>query len=200
MAANPNESQRMTEAEYLAFERANPIRHEYLAGEVFAMSGASRAHNLISGNLVVALKTQLRGRDCELYAADMRVKIAPLHRCTYPDLSIVCDALRFADEALDTLLNPTLIIEILSPSTEAYDRGREFHAYQHIDSLREYLLVVQDGPHIERYLRREGGIWEYTSADGLHARLALDSVGCTLVLADVYEQVNFEAAHDSESE
>ena len=182
---------RMTEAEYLAFERASETKHEFLDGEVFAMSGASEAHNLISINTAATLHTRLRGRSCKVYPSDMRIK-TPGGLYTYPDLSVVCggDA-RFSENEFDTLLNPTVLIEILSPSTERYDRGRKFQAYRELDSLQEYVLIAQDSPHIERYLRQADHVWQFTEAIGLDAEIKLTSIECTLVLADIYEQVTF---------
>lgn len=192
MAALPKpRPEGMTETEYLDYERASETKHEYYDGEIFAMSGASRGHNLISGNLMVAFKTQLRGKGCEVYPADMRVKIPETGLFTYPDLSVMCGEAQFADDTFDTLLNPVVIVEILSPSTESYDRGKKFQHYREIPSLREYVLVAQDSPRIEYYHRRDDGGWEFTDAAGLDATLTLASVGVTLALAEVYEQVTF---------
>ena len=126
MSALRRASQLMSEAEYLEFERASEIKHEFLDGDVFDMTGASEAHNLITVNVITALKNQLRGRPCKLYASDMRVKVSTTGLYTYPDISVVCGEAQFGDEQLDTLLNPNLIIEVLSPSTESYDRGKSF--------------------------------------------------------------------------
>lgn len=191
MSALPEPIQRMTEAEYLAFERASELRHEYFAGEILAISGASEAHNLISGSTFAALYGQLRGRPCKIYGSDMRVKAPATGLYTYPDLSVVCGEARFADNEFDTLLNPIAIIEVLSLSTEAYDRGRRFQHYRRIETLREYLLIAQDSPRIEHYLRRDDGAWLLTEAHGLDAALDLPAIGCALALADVYEQVTF---------
>lgn len=181
----------MTEAEYLQFERAHELKHEFHAGEVLAMTGASRAHNLICTNLVITLGTQLRGQPCEVYANDMRVRVQPARLYTYPDISVACDEPQFTDDHVDTLINPTLIIEVLSPSTERYDRGRKFQHYREVSSLREYVLIAQDSPRIERFLRRDSGLWELTDAHGLDASLNLESIGCTLTLADAYERITF---------
>jgi Uma2 family endonuclease len=197
MSALPNV--RMTEAEYLAFDRASDIKHEYCRGEIFAMSGASRAHNVISGNTYASLHSQLRGRPCEKYQAEMRVRAAHTRLYTYPDITVVWGEPRFADSEVDTLLNPTVLIEVLSPSTERYDRGRKFQHYRAIDSLREYVLIAQDQPRIERYLRQEDGTWLLSDAVGLESRMELTSIGCTLALADVYEQVTFEAEDEPEN-
>lgn len=193
MFAPSGEFMRMTEAEYLAFERASDIRHEYLDGHVYAMTGASRAHNLISTYTAASLINQLRGRPCEVYASDMRVRVSATGLYTYPDVTVVCGNPQFADSALDTLLNPVLVIEVLSPSTESYDRGKKFQHYRQLESLREYVLISQDSPRVERFLRQDDGTWLLTDAAGLDASLELASVACTLALAEVYEKVTFEA-------
>jgi Uma2 family endonuclease len=193
MSALPKKTHLMTEAEYLQLERARAQKHEYLDGEMLAMTGASRAYNLISGSAYAALYLQLRGKSCEVYPSDMRVKVETARFYTYPDITVMCGQARLEDVQLDTLLNPTLIVEVLSPSTERYDRGRKFQLYRNIDSLREYVLIAQDQPHIERYLRRDDGVWEYSDASGLEASIHLPSIGCMLALADVYEQVTFDA-------
>ena len=179
----------ISEAEYLAQERAGEVRHEYYAGEVVAMVGASREHNLIAGGTYTSLYVQLRKRPCEVYMNDMRLMIGPLGKYTYPDITVVCGEPRFADDYIDNLLNPTVIIEVLSPSTEAYDRGEKFEHYRTIDSLREYLLIAQDRYHIDHFVRGDAGYWVLRDAAGLAASIALASIGCELALADVYEKV-----------
>ena len=191
MSALPQDPVAMTETEYLDFERASEFKHEFIDGEVFAMTGASERHNLISVSTLAALYSQLRGGSCKVYPADMRLKVQASGLYTYPDISIVCGDAQFGDERLDTLLNPTVLIEILSPSTERYDRGRKFQDYRKLPSLREYVLIAQDAPHVERYRLQDNGNWELADAEGLDARLELTSIGCTLALADIYEQVTF---------
>ena len=192
MAALPNPRPTMSEQDYLTFERESELKHEFIDGEVYAMTGASESHNLISGNLMLVLKLALRGRPCKVYPADMRVKIETLGMFTYPDLSVVCGEAKFADDVFDSLINPTALIEILSPSTAAYDRGLKFQSYREIPSLKEYVLVEQDKPRIERFMLNEKGNWELTDAHGLNAFLHLPSIDCTLTLSDVYEQVTFD--------
>jgi Uma2 family endonuclease len=187
----------MTEAEYLDFERTAEFKHEFLNGHVYAMSGASRIHNLICTNIVSALHPHLRDKPCEIYQSDMRIKVAATGLYTYPNITIVCGEPKFASNVFDTLLNPTLIIEVLSPSIESYDRGRKFHHYQQIESLQEYVLVTQDAPRIERFLRQQNAVWEYMEANGLNADLQLTSIGSVLALADAYAQVNFTPDDDS---
>jgi Uma2 family endonuclease len=184
------QNQQWTPETYLAFERASAEKHEFIDGNVYAMTGASEAHNLINVNITIALGIQFRGRPCKLYANDMRVRITN-GNYVYPDIAIVCGEAQLEDDQLDTLLNPTVIIEVLSPSTEQYDRGKKFERYRNVESLQEYLLVWQEGAHIERYVRQEVG-WLLTEAKGLDARLELSSIGCTLALAEVYDKVTFD--------
>lgn len=173
---------------YLAFERAREVKHEYVNGEVYLMAGASAKHNVIVGSTVATLHAQLRQRPYELYLINMRVKVSTTVY-SYPDVTIVCEPPRFEDDHEDTLLNPTLIVEVLSPSTEGYDRGKKFTQYRELDSLREYVLIAQDSRHIERYLRQPDGQWLLTDAKGADGVLELASIGCVLSLADVYEKV-----------
>ena len=189
--------QRMTPAEYLAFERDSEIKHEYLDGMIFAMSGASRAHNLICSYTTIHLGNQLQNQPCEIYPADMRVNVEATGLYTYPDLSVVCGEAQLADDEFDTLLNPLLIIEVLSPSTEGYDRGKKFHHYQQLESLREYVLIAQDSPRIERFLRQDDDTWVLTNVTGLENSLPLASVDAALSLAEVYQKVTF-APDDAE--
>lgn len=185
--------QTMSVEEYLAFERASEEKHEYLNGEIFLMSGASNNHNLIVGTTLGIFYVQLRNTGCIYYPSDMRIRVSETGLYTYPDISVVCDPPQLDKSAYqDTLLNPTLIVEVLSPSTESYDRGRKFQHYRALESLQEYVLIAQDSPHIERYLRQPSGEWLLADATGLDARIELSSIGCTLALADVYEKVTFE--------
>jgi Uma2 family endonuclease len=174
---------------YLAYDRASELRHEYIGGEMIAMVGASRAHNLIVFNLALALGTQLKGGPCEAYVNDMRVQVTPSDYL-YPDVVVVCGEPQFTDASLDTLLNPTLLIEVLSPSTEARDRGAKTALYRALGSVQEYLLVAQERAHIERYARTQQG-WLLTEAHGLEGVLELAAAGCTLRLADVYDRITF---------
>jgi Uma2 family endonuclease len=183
----------ITPEEYLKMERASQEKHEYFAGEIFAMTGASENHNMIVFNISGLLHAQLRKSACRAYASDMRLKTPPPVLYTYPDIAVVCNKPVFDDdEHLDTLLNPTLIIEVLSPSTENYDRGTKFLHYRTIESLREYVLIAQDSYRIERFLRQPDNQWLLVDLVGKDAILELPSIGCTLALADVYEKVEFE--------
>ncbi len=191
MAALPDKH--WTPKEYLAFERASEEKHEYLVGEVYLMTGASREHNLIVVNLAGILGNQLKSRDCEAYVNDMRVRISAPRSYTYPDGIVICGQPEFEDNQFDTLLNPTVIIEVLSPSTEIYDRGKKFQLYRTLDSLQEYILITQDSPRIEHYARQQSGQWLLSEVTDLQAQLTLPAVGCKLILADVYNKVTFEA-------
>jgi Uma2 family endonuclease len=163
---------------------------EFFDGEMFAMAGAGEAHNVLVGNLVTGLNNQLRSRPCRVYPSDMRVRVGATGLYTYPDVVVVCGERRFLDERRDTLLNPSLLIEVLSPSTEAYDRGRKFEYYRSIESFGEYLLVSSDRVHADLYTRQPDGRWLLTSAGRLEDSLDLQCVGCRLALADLYEKVD----------
>ena len=198
--ALPQPTHRLTEAEYLALERAAVgVKSEFYDGEMFAMSGATRGHSRISTNLAVEFGNKLRGHRCQPFNADLRVKIEASGLYTYPDLSVVCGADRHGDEEKDNLTNPTLIVEVLSPSTENYDRGRKFEHYRQIPSLKEYLLVSQDQPRIEQFIRQSNQ-WVLRDAVGLKTKLLLPSLKISLSLAAVFRGVKFppvELRHDS---
>jgi Uma2 family endonuclease len=182
---------RYTPEEYLALERQAEYKSEYFAGEIFAMAGASREHNLIAFNLAGALSVQLRGTSCQGFSADMRVKVSSTGLYTYPDLVVACGELLVEDERGDTLLNPTLIVEILSPSTEAYDRGEKFAQYRRFGSLMEYVLVAQDRCRVERFARQPDGQWLLLEVADPLGTVHLASINCDLKLADVYDRVEF---------
>ena len=182
--------------DYLALERSADFKSEYFDGEVFAMSGASEPHNLIVVNASAELRQQLKKRPCKLYANDMRVKVSPTGLYTYPDLIVVCGKAQFDDTHFDTLLNPTLIIEVLSDSTEAYDRGRKFEHYRKLESLAEYVLIAQHRSHIESYRRQPDQSWLLTESAGLDNIFRLDSINCELALAEVYDKIEFNDAND----
>jgi Uma2 family endonuclease len=179
----------LTPEQYLEIERKAEYKSEYFNGEMFAMAGAKEAHNLLVANLVGELRQQFRSRPCRVYPSDMRVHMPTTGLYAYPDVIGLCGERRFLDSQKDTLLNPALIVEVLSPSTEAYDRGRKFEQYTSIESLREYLLVASDRVHLDLYTRQADGRWMLTSADTLESALTLESVGAQLTLADLYEKV-----------
>jgi Uma2 family endonuclease len=186
MATDPH--QRLTIPEYLAFERQSETRHDYLDGEVFAMTGASRTHNLIAGNIFGEIRNQLKGRTCEVYQEAMRVR-TPAGLFTYPDVVVVCGEPRFDDIHFDTLLNPTLLVEVLSPSTAAYDRKAKAFQYRSIPSLAEHVLVAQDQIRIERWSRDGEDEWQSQDLTSLEQVLELPSIRCRLLLGDIYERV-----------
>lgn len=180
--------------EYLRLERQAEYKSEYLNGEIFAMSGASREHNLVTGNIVGELNQQLRGKPGEAYASAMRVKVTATGPYTYPDVIVVCGEPKFEDEYVDTLLNPTLLVEVLSQSTERYDRIAKSSYYRTLDSLAEHMLVAQDEVRFEQYVKQANGQWllfEYTSLDGI---AKLQSINCSLALRDVYDKVSLATA------
>jgi Uma2 family endonuclease len=178
-----------TPEEYLAFERRSEFKSEYVGGEIVAMTGASRRHNRIVLNLAVSLHTQLKERkSCEVFANDMRIRVAAAGLYTYPDIAVTCEP-RFEDDELDTLLNPVLIAEVLSKSTQSYDRGDKFASYRALPSFAEYLILAQDRVHVEHSVREPDGRWVLTETDDLQSSLALPSIGCTVLLADVYDRV-----------
>jgi len=183
---------RYTPEEYLAMEREAPFKSEYHAGEIFAMAGASEEHNMLTVNLTIALGSRLRGGPCRPFAADMRVRIGSADLYAYPDVVVVCGERRFADEQRDVLLNPAVIVEVLSRTTEEYDRGDKFTGYQHLESLQEYLLVAQDRPRVEQYTRQPDGGWLAVEATGREAAIHLPSLGVDLPLDEVYDGVSFE--------
>jgi len=183
---------RFTPEEYLAMDRQSEYKNEYFDGEIFAMTGASRKHNLISVNVASSLNSQLTDRDCEVYASDMRVKVNPTGLYTYPDVVVVCGVPGFEDKETDTLLNPTVIIEVLSKTTEGYDRGDKFEHYRSIESLSEVVLIAQDKHHIEHYRRQEGGQWVLTETNNLQDRIKLTSINCELALHDIYKKVSID--------
>ena len=182
---------RLTSEEYLAQERQTLYKSEYLNGEIFAMSGASREHNLISLNVGGELRAKLRQRPCEAYVSDMRVKVSPTGLYTYPDVVVVCDEPQFEDAHVDTLLNPTLIVEVLSPSTEDYDRGTKFEHYRTLPSLQEYLLISQDKIHIVHYVKQADATWVLSETNRQDDRIRLPAITCAISVADIYAKVSF---------
>ena len=180
----------LTPDEYLALERKTTIKSEYLDGQMYAMSGATRAHNLVCGNIFGELRNQLKESACEVYTNDMRVMVSSAGLYTYPDVLVVCDEPRFEDDSFDTLLNPTALFEILSPSTEAYDRGAKFGYYRQLDSLQEYTLVSQDCMRVERYLRQKEQ-WILTDFGKPEDVVDFTSINCELSLREIYAKVKF---------
>jgi len=189
-----------TAEDYLALERQSDERHQYVDGQLYAMAGESPAHSAICFNLIAILGTQLRGTRCRGYSPNMKIRSGPLQRdqhsgmFSYADVTVVCGEPRFHDEHRDVLLNPTVLVEVLSPGTEVFDRGEKFRRYRtHLESLSDYVLVSQDQPFVERFLRQPAGQWLYSSVEGLDASLSLESIDCRLPLVEVYERVSFAA-------
>lgn len=184
----------LTFEDWLEGERAAiEGRSEYIGGEIFAMTGASAAHNGIVRNISGQLWMQMKGRPCQVYANDMKVRIRPANAGTYPDLVAFCAGHEFQDGRRDLLLNPSLIVEVLSDSTEAYDRGGKFALYRQIPSLRDYLLVSQHRVAVDLCTRGDDGRWTLQDYNALTDTVTLTSVDCTLALAEVYDKVDFVA-------
>ncbi len=178
--------------EFLHWESAQPYKHELIDNRAFAMTGASRSHNLITLNLAFALTNRLGNKGCEVYAMDIRVQVNPATTYTYPDVVVVCGEPRFrSDVKPDTLENPTLIFEILSPATELIDRNRKFRQYLQLESLEGYFLIAQNKPLIESYLRRKDD-WLYRDWAGLDSTVVIDAVDCEIPLKDLYSKVRLE--------
>jgi Uma2 family endonuclease len=189
--------------DYLAVEReAIDEKHEYAAGRVYAMTGASYRHNLIVSNLARELGNQLKGRPCAALTNDMRVRVEAADACKYPDVAALCEEPQFHDERNDVLLNPTLVVEVLSPSTEAYDRGGKFALYRALPSLQEYVLVAQDRLSVEVFTRQPDNRWLLTAYNALDDQVTFDSIQCRILLNEIYDKVKLdtpgsEAAEES---
>ena len=189
MASDP--ITKLTEQEYLAIERAAQFRSEFIDGEMFAMAGASKRHGLIQRNLQGELYVALRGGKCGPFGPDSRVRISA-ESYTYPDVSVVCDqSVAGGDE--DNLVNPVVIFEILSPTTEKYDRGAKFQLYRTIESLQEYILVNQDQVRIEQFTRQADGTWKLRDLEGPEAELKIDSIGVAIALRRIYDKTGLLA-------
>lgn len=183
-------TKRYTPEEYIALERKAGYKSEYCDGYIIAMSGASRDHIRIAGNFYRKISDQLEDGPCEAFVNDMRVRVTPTGLYTYPDVVVVCGEVQFLDDEVDTLLNPTLIVEVLSPSTEDYDRGGKFSHYRTLPSLKEYVLIAQDEAMVERRVKK-GKRWVSTTYLGIEATLVLESIGCTVPLRQIYKRVRF---------
>lgn len=183
----------ITSKEYLDMERMAPTKSEYYAGEIFAMAGASPRHTLIVANVIYLLVGQLKGRQCSAHANDLRVHVKQAGLYTYPDALVVCGQPLFADNQKDTLLNPDVLLEVLSDSTEKWDRGRKFTMYRTIESLTDYVLITQNAALVEHYVRQPTGHWILFDHRGLDAAVTIASINCTLPLADIYDKVEFDA-------
>lgn len=190
----------LTPEEYLRIERDAEWKSEYIDGEMFAMSGASPRHVLITGNLTRELGNQLHDGPCGVYPADLRVSTDRRRHYTYPDVVVACDPLQFVDDRKDTITNPTLIAEVLSESTEKYDRGAKFERYRAVSPLAEYMLVAQDRVHIELYTRQADGGWILREWSARDAEIDLISLQCRLKVAEIYAKVTFDEQERTRTE
>ena len=183
----------LTSEEYLTWERKQPFKNEYHNGQIIAMSGASRAHNRITVDITIQLGNQLMNSECEVFASEMRVRTSPEISYFYPDIIVVCDEPRFEDDTFDTLLNPIVLIEVLSPSTAAFDRGEKFEYYKQLASLQEYILISQNSVRIEHYCRQETQ-WIHNTFQRPEDVLLLPSIECEVPLRAIYRRVMPEAS------
>jgi Uma2 family endonuclease len=201
----PRHKHFFTVDEYLAIERESTERHQYLDGQIYDMAGESAAHADIAMNLSIVLGTQLKGTPCRARSKDTKVRSGPTPEgvrtttglYSYPDLVVICGEPEYHDEHEDVVLNPTVIVEVLSPSTGAFDHGDKKNRYQTWNpTLTDYLLVAQDQPLVEHYHRQADRGWSFQTYTGLDASVTLASIQCTLRLADVYDRIRFAASHD----
>ncbi|HMV48522.1 MAG TPA: Uma2 family endonuclease [Blastocatellia bacterium] len=189
---------RYTLEEYLELEKSSEERYEYFDGEVFAMAGGSLSHSRIGGNAYSTLQSKLKGGNCEAFNSEMRIKVPQAFPYRYPDASVVCGEPMFEEISGQVMLvNPIVIVEVLSPSTAAYDLKDKFIEYQSIDSFEEYLVISQDTPHVIHYLRQSKRKWLRTDIEGLDAEVTLESINVTLPLHEIYERVKFDLAEAS---
>lgn len=188
---------RYTLQEYVAREEVAEYKSEFYRGQIFAMSGGTVRHNTISINFAAALKTRLRGSGCRAFASDQRIRVPSDDFDTYPDASVVCGELEIDEIDRNAITSPRLFVEVLSPSTESYNRGKKFDLYRDAESLREYILVSQDEPHVERFIKQSDGSWNLLVYKGLEAILELPSISCSIPLAEIFEDVVFGPEGDS---
>ena len=182
---------KLTVAEYLAFERASESKHEFFDGELFAMTGGTPAHSLIASNFIREAGNALKDRPCVVYTSDLRVKVNATGLYTYPDVTIVCGEQKFDDDQRDTLINPTIVVEVLSKSTASYDRGPKSKHFRKIDSLQALILIEQDCPVVEVYCRQSDGKWILSDATELTESIAIEPIGISIPLAEIYRNVTF---------
>jgi len=178
----------LTPEQYLAIERKATYKSEYVDGAMVAMAGGSERHNLIVANLIISIGAQLKGRPCRVYPSDLKVRVPNSTKYFYPDVSAICGETQFADEHQDVILNPTLIVEVLSESTALFDKGKKFLSYQQIDSLQEYLLVWQSEMLVEKFAKQSHDNWLYTKIAGENGLVVLSSINCETALPDIYDK------------
>jgi len=188
----PKKKAFITPKEYLEIERKAEFKSEYFNGEMFALAGAGKTHNKISSNLIINIGVHLKNKTCLIYGSDMKVKISSSGLYAYPDISVVCGDEKFEDDESDILLNPKLVIEILSESTESYDRGKKFEHYRTLESLQEYVLVSQEKPKVEQFLKQQDGKWLYSEVNGIDSRAQFTSIECEIDLKEIYHKVEFK--------
>jgi Uma2 family endonuclease len=181
------EIKHITEKEYLETERLALEKHEYYKGEIFAMSGASIAHNKIFSNTFLEIGTKLKGKKCQPFGSDLRIHIPKNTLFTYPDISIVCGETETTDDKFDTITNPSVIIEILSPSTRNYDKGEKFTLYREIDSLQEYILIDSERIMVEKFIRNSDNSWQLTEYKSIDLSFSITTVAIEMPLLDIYE-------------
>ena len=186
---SPVPKTKISQEEYLVLERNSPEKNEFYRGEIFAMAGTWNNHNIITGNIIGEIHAFLKGKGCTIYPSDMRLHIPEISFYTYPDVMVVCGPKQFLDNKKDTLLNSGIIVEVLSPNTEGYDRGEKFRLYRSIASLQEYVLVDSRSYTLEKYARSVAGSWVLTDAQGLQASILLQTIEYNLKLEDVYAGV-----------
>lgn len=179
---------RYSAEEYLALDRAADFKSEFVNGEIFAMGGASPRHVLIAGNTAAELRNRLKHTDCQVYSADLRVQAEARGAYHYPDVTVVCGRPEYTDGQRDTVANPLVVVEVLSPSTQTYDRGDKFWSYRRLASLKEYILVGQNPCHVERFSRK-GAVWEFSETDDCSGELAVPALGIAIPLAEIYAKV-----------
>ena len=196
MAAPLLKSRTFTPEEYLILERQADYKSEYVAGEVYAMAGASPKHNLITANVVGELRALLKSKPCRTLASDMKVKAIDSRLFSYPDVTVVCGEMRFLDDRQDVLLNPTIVVEVLSPSTLDFDLGRKRAAYASLESVNDVLMVYQDEPKVVYYARQSVSEWLTGEVKGLGGEIQLTTHGIVLSMAEIYDKVEFESGTD----
>ena len=181
-----------TMEQYAALEDEAEYKSEFIAGRIYAMSGGTPKHSLIAGNIIRELGNLLKRGPCQVYTSDLRIGIMPIDVETYPDVTIVCGEPHVNPFDKNSIINPSVIFEVLSPSTERYDRGEKWARYRRLDSLEEYILVSQDKPEVEQYIRQDSGLWSYKAVEGLDAASVLTVLGAVLPLAEIYDRITFE--------
>jgi len=188
MSARPDYKY-LTPEEYLAVERQAEYKSEYIDGVMYAMAGGGPKHSLVAGNVLTQLNLKLLDKPCLVFNSDMKVRAPNSRKFHYPDVTIVCAESQFADDERDVLLNPLALVEVLSDSTAGYDRRRKFLYYQEIESFREYVLIAQDEPVVQHYVKQPNGSWIYTKIEGLDQTLTFSTLNCQVALKDIYAKV-----------